>query len=145
MPRSKCHKCHNRQMPQMPQRKLLKMLSLQAGANSGGLKKMATITSTDCDSTKAGLQGRAGKSRQQLKPNATTGKARDATKKAGRRQNDIEVALSILQTAFDQFLEAGGSSGISSGGGHLTLTIAGVQVCGICQLWTTEKACPVCG
>ena len=137
-------KCHRRQMPQMPQpanatshSKLLKMLSLQAGANSGGLKKWQLLHLSDCDSTKAGLQGQAGKSRQQLKPDATTGR-QGRTKKAGRRQNDIEVAPRYCKPHSISFLRQEEVLAYQAAR-HLTLTIAGVQVCGICQLWTTEK------
>lgn len=100
---------------------------------------------TDCDSIQTESPSRGAKSRQQLKPNATTEKAKVATKKAVKKPQGCEVELSILQTAFNEFLEAGGQATICSGGDSIRLEIMGAMLCGNCEVWTTEQKCPVCG
>lgn len=106
---------------------------------------MANTTSTDCDSTPTGQPNPADESPQKSKPNATNEKAKGATKKAGKKQSDSEVRLSILQSAFEQWLEAGGNADIGMGGTWLTLYLRDVRACGNCKFWTTQNTCPACG
>ena len=89
-------------------------------------------------------ENRAEKSTPKSKPNLRSGKARVGTKRAVKTPAECEVRLSILQAAFDQYLEAGGQAAMVESYGP-TIRLFGVSVCGKCKLWTLEKACPVCG
>lgn len=104
---------------------------------------MVTTTSTDCDSTPNELRNAVENLQSKSKPNATKGRAKAGTKKAVKTPKDSEVRLSILQAAFDQYLEAGGRAGMS-GNVNPIIQLYGVSICGNCRLWTLEKECPVC-
>src|SRR5437870_10007587 len=99
-------KCHD-QMPRFPYCKILNLHSLPVGANYGGWFKMETITTTNCGSlTPNELGEKAEKSTLKSKPNLRSGRARAGTRQAVKTPAECEVRLSILQAAFDQFLES---------------------------------------
>ncbi len=106
---------------------------------------MADTTFTDYGSTSTGQLSPADESPQKSKLNATSEKAKVATKKAGSKPSSSEARLSILQNAFEQWLESGGGAGIGSGGGEIHLFLQGVHVCGNCKFWTVREICPACG
>lgn len=105
---------------------------------------MENIMSTDYAFTPTASRAPVEKLPRKSSPNATTEKAKAGTKKAGKMPADSEVALSILQAAYEQFLETGARVRVRPEGG-LTLWLMDVKVCGICQLWTLEKKCSACG
>jgi len=67
-------------------------------------------------------------------------------------QNDLEVRLSILQAAYEHFLEAGGlvqferfealERGLKQG--YLNLVLHNTNACPKCQMWTAMTVCPNC-
>ena len=95
----------------------------------------------------AGLHAPAAKLPRASKPNSPSEKGRGGTPKAAPTPNDSEVALSILQSAFDQFLEAGGLARLHQmpQSTILAIEIHGVVKCHKCEAWTTLTLCPGCG
>jgi len=67
-------------------------------------------------------------------------------------QNDLEVRLSILQAAYEHFLEAGGLAqfdrfealerGLKQG--YLTIVLHNTNACPKCKMWTSQTVCPNC-
>jgi len=114
---------------------------------------METITTMNCDSLMQIESGKkAGKSPQQLPENLPPEKGKAGTKKAGKKQSDLEVRLSILQNAYEQFLEAGGlvqferfealERGLKQG--YLTIVLHNTNACPKCKMWTSQTVCPNC-
>lgn len=95
----------------------------------------------------SGSQDPAAKSPAGSKRNLPSEKGKGGTPKAGPTPNDLEVALSILQSAFDQFLEAGGRAKLFPvpQSSILTVEIHGALKCHKCEAWTTLTNCPGCG
>lgn len=123
---------------------------------------MAITTSTNSDLQTAPkyhknfgeFRAKAGRSQAGLNPSSPNAKAKAGTQKAEPTLNDLEIELSILQSAYERFLEAGGKAkvinirdGLSLGvaSGVFTLEIHGVNICPIDDAWTTETKCPQCG
>ena len=91
-------------------------------------------------------RGRAERSRHGSKPNSPTEKGVVATKKADQKLSDSEVELSLLQSAFERFLEAGGQARLHQMPQSTILLIElwGVTKCHNCEAWTTLTTCPGC-
>lgn len=107
----------------------------------------ASRTAKKRQKNSSGLHAQAGKSQPGSKRNLPSEKGRAGTPKAGPMQTDSEVALSILQSAFDQFLEAGGLARLHQmpQSTILAIEIHGVVKCHNCEAWTTLMICPGCG
>lgn len=58
--------------------------------------------------------------------------------------SDLEVRLSILQTAYQQALAAGLKAQSQSQNGKLLIVLHGVAKCPTCQEWRAEGKCPTC-
>lgn len=114
---------------------------------------METTITTNYDlSTKIESGKKVEKSLRQLPENLLPEKGKAGTKKAGKKQSDLEVRLSILQNAYEQFLEAGGLAqferfeaferGLKQG--YLTIVLHNTNACPKCQMWTSQTVCPNC-
>ena len=64
--------------------------------------------------------------------------------KAEQTRTDSEVALSILQNALEQAIEAGIPVKIINQPKRVLIEISGILICGKCHVWTTDAACPNC-
>lgn len=106
---------------------------------------MENIAVIDSDSSKRGSSRQAGKSRKPSKADSQPGQGRAGTEPAASTQADIEVELSLLQSVFDQALEAGMRAKLSSQDNIIRIEIHGARICPECQVWTTSTPCQTCG
>lgn len=87
--------------------------------------------------------------RPRSKKSLTPGPDADDMPQVEKMPSDLETELSILQTVYDQALQAGLRAKkipghTPTGAPMLTLELHDVLLCPVCKVWTSETPCPVC-
>ncbi|MGH9766094.1 MAG: hypothetical protein ACREAB_01565 [Blastocatellia bacterium] len=92
----------------------------------------------------------AGKSRRKSKSGSRGDQAKAVTSKAAGKPTDLGVELSLLQSVYEQAINAGlcaRTTGQDSNNGQipvLTIQIWNVSKCPECESWIVGRICPIC-
>ena len=147
----------SRSPAQMPHKKLSP--GLPAGATYGERNAMENIFSGDSDTqtrrtfrpNSNAKRSRAGKSHRRLKSCSDAGPDQGDMPRAESTPISCESERSILQSFFDQCLEAGMLATVDQMQEHeterpiLRLDLFDVRRCPSCEVWTMQNPCGVCG
>ncbi len=93
---------------------------------------------------------RAERSRRRSGENSTDGPGKEGTEKAGGRQSDLEIELSILQSNYEKCLNFGLKARtiqqMTTDGQMpvLVIQMLNVSKCPTCQSWIVGRTCPIC-
>lgn len=87
---------------------------------------------------------RAARSPRQSAKCSTNDQGKDDTLNPAPPLSDLEVRLSILQTAYQQALAAGLKAQSQSRDGRVLIVLHGVAQCPTCQEWRAKGNCPTC-
>lgn len=110
---------------------------------------MAIIIDGGCVSPDLERLAQAAKSRRRSKGNSKRGPAKDGTLKADKKQTDLDVELSLLQSVYEQAINAGlkatsFETETATQMPVIVIRLFNVSKCPECGSWISGRKCPMC-